>query len=87
VSGSARYTEFNDLVAHNSFVHTLGELGLLGSFCFVGMGYWFFINTGRAIGEQGGWGEDLWQSGLGLAVCAMFLSRPVQLWSCSSGWR
>jgi putative inorganic carbon (hco3(-)) transporter len=87
--GFGRYTEFNDLVAHNSFVHTLGELGLLGSFCFVGMGYWFFINTGRAIGEQGGWGEDLWQSGLGLAVCSMFLSRQYSVvlfvWLALSG--
>lgn len=87
--GFGRYTEFNELVAHNSFVHTLGELGLLGSFCFVGMGYCFFINTSRAIGEHGGWGEDLWQSGLGLAVCAMFLSRQYSVvlfvWLALSG--
>ena len=43
--GFGRYTEFNELVAHNSFVHTLGELGLFGAFFFVGMGYWFFYST------------------------------------------
>jgi len=86
--GFGRYTDFNRLVAHNSFIHALGELGLFGSFCFVGMGYWFFHSTRRA-GGQTAWGEDLWQSGLGLAVCAMFLSRQysvlVFVWLALSG--
>ena len=43
--GFGRYTDFNRLVAHNSFVHTLGELGFLGAFAFVGMGYWFFQSS------------------------------------------
>jgi putative inorganic carbon (HCO3(-)) transporter len=96
--GFGRYTEFNELVAHNSFVHTLGELGLAGAFCFVGMGYWFFQGTRRRVDlqpEDGdrlrlrAWGDDLRQSGLGLIVCAMFLSRQYDLlpfvWLALSG--
>ncbi len=88
--GFGRYTEYNELVAHNSFVHTLSELGLFGSFCFVGMGYWFYQNSrGPTERDAERWGEDLWQSGLALAVCAMFLSRQynVQLfiWLALSG--
>jgi O-Antigen ligase len=78
--GFGRYTDFNRLVAHNSFVHTLGELGFLGTFAFVGMGYWFFQSSRRPQpGGAGGWGEDLWHSGLALAVCAMFLSRQYSV--------
>jgi O-Antigen ligase len=86
--GFGRYTDFNDLVAHNSFVHTLGELGLVGSFFFVGMGYWFFQSARQRVDHQRpdsegielrGWGEDLWQSGLGFAVCAMFLSQQYSV--------
>ncbi|HJZ75339.1 MAG TPA: O-antigen ligase family protein [Vicinamibacterales bacterium] len=78
--GFGRYTEFNELVAHNSFVHTLGELGLIGSFFFVGMGYWFFHSTSRPpLAGEGPWGEDLWQSGAALGVCAMFLSRQYSV--------
>jgi O-antigen ligase len=78
--GYGRYTDFNRLVAHNSFVHTLGELGLLGTFAFVGMGYWFFHSSRRyRFMSADGWGEDLWQSGLALAICAMFLSRQYSV--------
>ena len=77
--GFGRYTDFNRLVAHNSFVHTLGELGFLGAFAFVGMGYWFFHSSRRQLDDAGGWGQDLWQSGLALTVCAMFLSRQYNV--------
>src|SRR5262249_3890747 len=78
--GFGRYTEFNQLVAHNSFVHTLGELGLLGAFFFVGMGYWFFHSTSGSRAVDGNaWGQDLWQSGVALGVCAMFLSRQYNV--------
>jgi O-antigen ligase len=88
--GFGRYTEFNELVAHNSFVHTLGELGLFGSFFFVGMGYWFFCGTRRPQNvEDAAWGEDLRQSGVALGVCAMFLSRQYNVllfvWLALSG--
>jgi len=88
--GFGRYTEFNELVAHNSFVHALGELGVCGSFFLVGMGYWFFQSTNRArTTDDGGWGDDLRRSGMALAVCAMFLSRQYNMllfvWLALSG--
>ena len=96
--GFGRYIEFNPLVAHNSFVHTLGELGLFGAFCFVGMGYCFFQGTRRRVNLQPedaerlqmrAWGDDLRQSGLGLIVCTMFLSRQYNMllfvWLAMSG--
>lgn len=84
--GYDRYTKFNELVAHNSFVHTLAELGLFGAFCFVGMGYWFFVRVRvenpdgqAAMSSLRAWGDDLRQGGLGLTVCAMFLSRQYNV--------
>lgn len=82
--GFSRYTEFNERVAHNSFVHTLGELGIVGAFFFVGMVYWLARGTERRTGSAAGspdrerlreWGRDLRIGGLGWCVCAMFLSR------------
>jgi putative inorganic carbon (hco3(-)) transporter len=96
--GFGRYTDFNELVAHNSFVHTLAELGLFGSLFFIGMGYWFFQSPPHHPGPQNAdsdairlraWGDDLRQGGLGLAVCAMFLSRQYTvlpfIWLAMSG--
>jgi putative inorganic carbon (hco3(-)) transporter len=96
--GYGRYTDFHSLVAHNSFVHTLGELGLFGSFFFVGMGDSFFrgarqrVGPGRSDSEAAqlrSWGEDLGQSGLGFVVCAMFLSQQYSVllfaWVALSG--
>jgi O-antigen ligase len=88
--GFGRYTEFNDLVAHNSFVHTLGELGFFGAFCFVGMGYWFFHGAAAwPYSPDADWGRDLCHSGLALVVCAMFLSRQYNMlffvWLAMSG--
>jgi O-antigen ligase len=40
--GYGMYMDYHELVAHNSFVHVLGELGLAGGFTFVGMFYWMF---------------------------------------------
>jgi len=38
--GYDRFSEFHEIVAHNSFVHTFAELGILGAFFWVGMCYW-----------------------------------------------
>ena len=38
--GYGQYTEYHIKVAHNSFVETFAELGLLGALCLVGMFYW-----------------------------------------------
>ena len=79
--GFGRYTDFNRLVAHNSFVHTLGELGLLRDVCLRGHGLLVLPQQPPSASLTGaeGWGEDLWQSGLALAVCAMFLSRQYSV--------
>jgi hypothetical protein len=86
--GFGRYTEFNDLVAHNSFVHTLGEVGLIGGFMFVGMIYWLLRST-TALPAQArvtsdgarlsAFGDDLHAGALGLCVCALFLSRQYNI--------
>ncbi len=83
--GFSRYEEFHIRAAHNSFVHTVGELGLLGGLCFTGMFYWLFrgllanpTNEERARPELLGlmnWGEDLLGGCVGLATCMFFLSR------------
>ena len=83
--GFSRYTEYNELVAHNSFVHTFGELGLVGSFCFAGMFFWTFRGL-ASVSATGGtnlkererlfvWGDDLFMACVGLAVSMIFLSR------------
>jgi putative inorganic carbon (HCO3(-)) transporter len=76
--GYAQYTEHSTLVAHNSFVHTLAELGFLGAFCLVGMFYWYFrglLLGGSNTPELKHWREALLASGAGVVGCAMFLSR------------
>ena len=82
--GFGRYTEFNTLVAHNSFIQALAELGIVGAFCFAGMIYWLFRGTPRASqaarrdpeqSRLSAWGDNLRRGSIGLCVCAMFLSR------------
>jgi O-antigen ligase len=41
--GWQRFDDLHYRVAHNSFVHTLAELGMLGAICFVGIYYWYFV--------------------------------------------
>jgi len=76
--GYGQFFENTALVAHNSFVHTLAELGFAGAFCLVGMFYWYF--TGLRRGSSGAiqldrWREALMASGAGVLGCAWFLSR------------
>ena len=83
--GFGRYGEYNELVAHNSFVHTFGELGLIGAFCFAGMFFWTFrglaavpATSGKNLKERERlfvWGDDLFMACVGLGVSMIFLSR------------
>jgi putative inorganic carbon (HCO3(-)) transporter len=76
--GYNRFTEFTPAVAHNSFVHTFAELGLLGAFCFVGMFYWYFKGLRRSVPVPGAvtpWRIALISSGAGVLGCIWFLSR------------
>ena len=67
------------LVAHNSFMHSAAELGLVGMYCFVGLFYWLFVTTGAARNVEGAAASplalDCWASGIGTLVCVCFLSR------------
>jgi putative inorganic carbon (hco3(-)) transporter len=40
--GWQRFDDLHFRVAHNSFVHAMAELGVLGALFFVGMYYWYF---------------------------------------------
>lgn len=83
--GFNRFTEFHELAAHNSFVHTFGELGFVGCVFFTGMFYWLFRGLLAAppgtdkgdpeLAKLQNWGEDLLGGSVGLATCMIFLSR------------
>ena len=45
--GYGRFTEYHALVAHNSFVQVLAELGFLGGMAFIGMVFWYFESLRR----------------------------------------
>jgi O-antigen ligase len=79
--GWSRFTDSHNIVAHNSFVHVLTELGLVGAFFFVGFVYWFFRSL-RVVRAQPSdpsptidWATALAGSGIGLFTSASFLSR------------
>ncbi|MEI6668152.1 MAG: O-antigen ligase family protein [Acidobacteriota bacterium] len=77
--GYGQFTEHNNLVAHNSFVHTFSELGFVGEFFLVGMFYWLIVanrSAGNLAGELASpLRLDVWASGIGVIVCICFLSR------------
>jgi len=82
--GYGRFMEYHERVAHNSFVHVLGDLGLAGGFALVGMFYWYFQGLrgpgapGLADAEQqrlSHWTRDLTTAGVGMLTCMFFLSR------------
>ena len=80
--GYGRFTDYHALVAHNSFVQVLAELGLLGGAAFIGMVFWYFESL-RRVGRLPRTGEPpyrAWHTGfvaMGTAffVSACFLSR------------
>ena len=85
-AGFGRYGEYNELVAHNSFVHSFGELGIIGGFCFTGMFFWLFRGLAAVPAKDGAqvpaerarlftWGDHLFMACFGLAVSMIFLSR------------
>lgn len=78
--GYARFAEFHELVAHNSFVHTIAELGMLGGFFFVGIWYWLVKSALAKSAESAPieidrWGASVLASVLGVVACICFLSR------------
>lgn len=76
--GYDQYTEYHDAVAHNSFVHTFAELGLIGAFCFVGIFYWYFKGLKlipTTDQEMAPYRRALTASAIGVLACTWFLSR------------
>jgi putative inorganic carbon (HCO3(-)) transporter len=65
-------------VAHNSFMHVLGELGFVGGFLFIGVFYWHFVSTSRTRNMAGAasstLARDLFASGVGIVTAGAFLS-------------
>jgi len=50
--GWLRFDEYHERAAHNSFMHTLGELGFVGATMFVGMFYSYFVRLRPAAQEN-----------------------------------
>ena len=76
--GYDQYTEYHYAVAHNSFVHTFAELGLIGAYIFLGMFYWYFKGLNRipdSNKEFLPWRRALMVSAIGMLACGWFLSR------------
>ena len=80
--GYSRFTEYHRKVAHNSFVQTAAELGLLGAIVLVAMLDTMFrvFNRARKAAEVPAELPSAYVSGLlasaaGMLVCAFFLSR------------
>lgn len=80
--GYRRYADEFGLVAHNAFVHVLGELGFLGAFPFVGLFYSFFRGMNREPTPEAAASplqlqlrNEIGDSMLGMLTCIMFLSR------------
>ena len=82
--GWGRFADYHERVAHNSMVHVLGELGIVGGVAFVGMFYCFF----RAMHRRAAAGDgsppetkrieravDSTRSAIGMLICMCFLSR------------
>ena len=50
--GYGRFTEFHRKVAHNSFVQTAAELGMLGAFVFIAIYDCSILHRRRAAGAS-----------------------------------
>jgi O-antigen ligase len=80
--GYSRFTEYHRKVAHNSFVQTAAELGLVGAVVFVAMFDTLFriLYRGRRAADLSpslspAWMNGMMASAAGMVVCAFFLSR------------
>jgi O-antigen ligase len=79
--GYGQFTEHHAYTAHNSFVLSFAELGLLGYFFWLALLVLAFRELGRAVAllpdgsEERRWAKLLRLSLLGFLTCALFLSR------------
>jgi hypothetical protein len=74
--GFGAYTDHHNLVAHNSFVHVLGELGFVGAFCLVGLALSTVITLQRADRSMA---AAWWGATAAGFCCVMFLSRQYSV--------
>jgi O-antigen ligase len=82
--GYSRFTEYHYLVAHNSFVHVLAEMGFLGAFLWVAMIYCAIKALLEVIGtagesEEGEIGYAILTALAGFLVSSFFLSRSYNI--------
>ncbi|MFN8092472.1 MAG: O-antigen ligase family protein [Vicinamibacteria bacterium] len=88
--GYGSFADINGLVAHNSFVHCFGELGLVGYFAWLGAivaSFWYLerVRTGEADGvaehpsELARWAAAAELSLVAFLAGALFLSRTYSV--------
>lgn len=86
--GQDMFLDYNNLTAHNSFVHVMAELGFFGLFFFVGLIYfplnWLWMNLFKEnrlafSKEDLGLVSATFSSMLGMLVAMFFLSRAFIL--------
>jgi O-antigen ligase len=80
--GYSRFTEYHYRVAHNSFVQTAAELGLVGASIFVAMfeGLFHALRRARRASSRTealppSWINSMTSSACGMVICGFFLSR------------
>lgn len=79
--GYGRFTEHHSYTAHNSFVLSFAELGLVGYFFWLALLVLAFRELGRAVAislpgsEEQRWAKLIRLSLIGFLTCALFLSR------------
>jgi putative inorganic carbon (HCO3(-)) transporter len=97
-AGYSRFTEFNHLTAHNSYVLCFAEIGLVGYFIWLGLIVLSFKGLNAAIKHLPASAPERHYAGLlrsalvGFMTCAWFLSRTYQpvlyfmLGLCTAMW-
>ena len=80
--GYGQFTEYHALVAHNSFVQIVAELGMVGSVAFNGIVLWYFLSLRRiaalpkvSLPPLRAWQTGFTAMGAAFFVSVLFLSR------------
>jgi putative inorganic carbon (HCO3(-)) transporter len=74
--GYGAFTDYNEIVAHNSYINVLAELGLSGGYPFIALAFLYLYSFRKYTSERLSPAYDAWlASGVGALVCIVFLSR------------
>lgn len=74
--GFNNFTEYHQLVAHNSFIHVLAELGLVGGYAFVALAILFLLAWRAVPTDPSGDSHAAWMcAGAGGLTCCLSISR------------